>query len=142
MSTALEMFAPDVWVKKYPIRYSGCTFPALMTVIRLKAGRLLIHSPCEIDSQTKAEIADLGPTTIIVAPGTSTTCTSSHVRRHSRTRRRFSVPASSGSVPKSPSMGFSMATHNPNGMLSSIKSWWRAHGSSGKSRSYTGRAGL
>ncbi len=70
MSTALEMFAPDVWVKKYPIRYSGCTFPALMTVIRLKAGRLLIHSPCEIDSQTKAEIADLGPTAFIVAPGT------------------------------------------------------------------------
>ncbi len=41
-----------------------------MTVIRLKAGRLLIHSPCEIDSQTKAEIADLGPTAFIVAPGT------------------------------------------------------------------------
>jgi len=70
MSTALEKFAPDVWVKQYPIRYSGCTFPALMTVIRLKAGHLLIHSPCEIDSQTKAEIADLGPTAFIVAPGT------------------------------------------------------------------------
>ena len=55
MSTVLEMFAPDVWVKKYPIRYSGCTFSALMTVIRLKGGHLLIHSPCEIDPQTKAE---------------------------------------------------------------------------------------
>ena len=69
MSPTLEEFVPGIWVKEYQIRYSGCTFPARMTVIRLDTGHLFIHSPCEIDSQTKAEIAALGRAAFIVGPG-------------------------------------------------------------------------
>lgn len=67
---ALEPFAPDIWLKRYPVRYSGCTFPGVMTVVRLSGGDLLIHSPCHLDDATRAEIEPLGSPAFIVAPGT------------------------------------------------------------------------
>ncbi len=63
-------YAPGrIWLKEYPIRYAGCRFNARMTVIRLDDGRLFLHSPCQIDAGTKAEIAALGPVAFIIAPG-------------------------------------------------------------------------
>ena len=56
-------------MKEYPVRYSGCTFPGRMTVVLLSDGRILIHSPCSIDPETKAGIENLGPVAFIVAPG-------------------------------------------------------------------------
>mmetsp|Transcript_28377 Transcript_28377/g.52826 ORF Transcript_28377/g.52826 Transcript_28377/m.52826 type:complete len:246 (-) Transcript_28377:433-1170(-) len=67
----LIQFAPNIWVKDYPIQYSGCTFFGRMTVVKLEDGRVLLHSPCEIDDATKSEIDDLGgEVAVIVAPGT------------------------------------------------------------------------
>jgi hypothetical protein len=40
-----------------------------MTIIRLSNGNLFLHSPCEIDSDTKAFIDRLGKVEFIVAPG-------------------------------------------------------------------------
>ena len=40
-----------------------------MTVIRLQNGGLMLHSPCEIDASTRAEIEALGKVGFIVAPG-------------------------------------------------------------------------
>uniref|UniRef100_A0A7S4INA2 DUF4336 domain-containing protein n=1 Tax=Odontella aurita TaxID=265563 RepID=A0A7S4INA2_9STRA len=70
-NTKLLPFAPNIWVKDYPIRYSGCAFFGRMTVIKLEDGRIILHSPCDIDNVAKAEIDDLGGTVaFIVAPGT------------------------------------------------------------------------
>jgi hypothetical protein len=66
----LEPFAPEIWLKRYPVQYAGCTFPGIMTVVRLTQGNLLIHSPCAIDEATRVEIGDLGAPAFIVAPGT------------------------------------------------------------------------
>ena len=40
-----------------------------MSVIRLPNSTLLLHSPCEIDSQTKKAVSALGDVAYIVAPG-------------------------------------------------------------------------
>ena len=67
---ALTEYIPGrIWLKDYPIRYAGCRFNARMTVIRLGDGRLLVHSPCPIDSATKEEIEALGFVAFIIAPG-------------------------------------------------------------------------
>lgn len=66
---ALKEFTSRIWVKEYPVRYSGCTFLGRMTVVHLSDGRVLIHSPCSIDEKTKAQIEKLGPVAFIVAPG-------------------------------------------------------------------------
>lgn len=59
----------EIWIKEYPIRYAGAEFLSRMTVIRLSDGRLLLHSPCEIDPQTRSEIEALGQVAYIMAPG-------------------------------------------------------------------------
>ena len=66
----LKEFVPDqVWLQDYPIHFAGCDFNARMSVIRLPNSSLLLHSPCEIDSQTKKAISGLGDVAYIVAPG-------------------------------------------------------------------------
>jgi len=65
----LEYIPNQIWLKEYPIRYAGTRFNSRMAVIRLKSGGLMLHSPCEIDASTKAEIEALGKVEFIVAPG-------------------------------------------------------------------------
>ena len=64
-----EYVSGQVWLQEYPIRYAGCDFNARMTVLRLTDSRLMLHSPCEIDHQTKGAIDSLGEVAFIVAPG-------------------------------------------------------------------------
>lgn len=64
-----EYIPGQIWLKEYPIRYAGTEFRSRMTVIRLSDDRLMIHSPCEINKETKAEIETLGQVRFIVAPG-------------------------------------------------------------------------
>lgn len=52
----IRSFARDLWIREYPIRYEGCTFNSKMTIVRLGDGRLLLHSPCEVDDALRAEI--------------------------------------------------------------------------------------
>ena len=67
---ALTEFVPgSIWLQEYPIDYAGCDFNARMTVIKLTDSRLVLHSPCEIDAETKAAISALGDVACIVAPG-------------------------------------------------------------------------
>ena len=69
-SKVLTEYVPNqIWLSDYPIRYAGCRFNARMTIIRLSDGSLLIHSPCPIDDDTRNEIGDLGPVSVIIAPG-------------------------------------------------------------------------
>ncbi len=59
-----------IWTKDYPVKLMGLAFNARMSVIRLECGKLMLHSPGEIDEATAAEIANLGEVGYIVAPGT------------------------------------------------------------------------
>lgn len=68
-SSCFTTFAPNVYIKEYPIRYAGCRFYSRLTIVKLSNGQLWIHSPCEITTELKSEIEALGPVGIIVAPG-------------------------------------------------------------------------
>ncbi|MEM8684357.1 MAG: DUF4336 domain-containing protein [Pseudomonadota bacterium] len=66
----LNEFVPDqIWLKDYPIHFAGCDFNARMAVIRVSDTELMLHSPCEIDTETRDEISALGRVAYIVAPG-------------------------------------------------------------------------
>jgi hypothetical protein len=64
-----EFVTDQIWLKEYPIHYAGCDFNARMSVVRVSDSKLLLHSPCEIDEQTKQTISALGEVAYIVAPG-------------------------------------------------------------------------
>ncbi len=67
----LEEYIPGtIWLCRYPVSCVGTEFDARMTVIRLRDGKLMLHSPCAIDSQMKTALTALGPTAYLVAPGT------------------------------------------------------------------------
>ena len=51
------------------MRLGGARFNARMTVIRLRSGELLVHSPCAFDASLTAEVAALGRVAAIIAPG-------------------------------------------------------------------------
>jgi hypothetical protein len=71
MALALEEYiAGRIWLCRYPVRYAGTAFDARMTVIRLADGRLMLHSPCEIDAAMREAISALGAVAYVVAPGT------------------------------------------------------------------------
>tara|TARA_R110000868_G_scaffold8205_3_gene42547 strand:- start:138209 stop:138916 length:708 start_codon:yes stop_codon:yes gene_type:complete len=65
-----EYVTNKIWLKDYPVHYSGITFNARMTIVRLHDDSLLLHSPCEIDLALKTTIEALGKVNYIVAPGT------------------------------------------------------------------------
>ena len=64
-----EFVEDQIWTKDYPVELAICPFNARMSVIRLGDGRLMLHSPCEIDDATAAALAQLGQVACIVAPG-------------------------------------------------------------------------
>jgi hypothetical protein len=45
-----EYVAGQIWLCSYPMKYLGMQFSARMTALRLADGRLMLHSPCEIDN--------------------------------------------------------------------------------------------
>ena len=70
MATSLEVFVPDeLWLRGYVVSVGGARINARMTVIKLRSGDLLIHSPCAFDEALTAEVAALGPVAAIIAPG-------------------------------------------------------------------------
>lgn len=69
-STRLETFVPDtLWLASYSVSLGGARVNARMTVIKLRSGELLLHSPCAFDDALTAEVAALGRVVAIVAPG-------------------------------------------------------------------------
>lgn len=66
----LTVFVPgQIWLCAYPIKMGGMRFDARMTVLRLRSGELMLHSPCAINTELAKEISILGPVAHIVAPG-------------------------------------------------------------------------
>jgi hypothetical protein len=71
MSPQLEEYVPGtIWLCRYPVSYMVTEFDARMTVIRLRDGTLMLHSPCAIDNHMKDALTALGPIAYLVAPGT------------------------------------------------------------------------
>jgi hypothetical protein len=69
-AASLEVFIRDaLWLREYSVRLGGARFNARMTVIRLRSGEILIHSPCAFDESLTAEVAALGRVAAIIAPG-------------------------------------------------------------------------
>ncbi|HXR63858.1 MAG TPA: DUF4336 domain-containing protein [Rudaea sp.] len=70
MAPSLEVFVPDaLWLQDYCVRLGGARVNARMTVIKLRSGEILIHSPCAFDASLAAEVAMLGQVAAIIAPG-------------------------------------------------------------------------
>jgi hypothetical protein len=70
MTPSLEVFVPGaLWLREYPVRLGGARFHARMTVIKLRSGALLVHSPCAFDASLASEVAALGRVAAIIAPG-------------------------------------------------------------------------
>ena len=64
-----EIVPNRVWVKEHSLSLAGARFLTRMTVLRLNDG-LCLHSPVEIDEETRSAIAALGEVRAIVAPST------------------------------------------------------------------------
>ncbi len=69
-SDLAEYMPGAIWIAEYPVHYAGCDLTARMTVVKLRDGSLLLHSPCEIDDSMKRQLDELGAVSCIVAPGT------------------------------------------------------------------------
>jgi hypothetical protein len=64
----LRQVDQDLWMMQHPLRFLGAEVGTRMTVLRLKDGSLLIHSPVSLDLTTQAELDRLGPVRFVVAP--------------------------------------------------------------------------
>lgn len=70
MARSLEVFVPGaLWLREYLVSLAGARFNARMTVIKLRGGQVVIHSPCAFDESITAEVAALGRVAAIIAPG-------------------------------------------------------------------------
>jgi hypothetical protein len=70
MAASLEVFVPDrLWLAQYFVRLGGARINARMTVIKLRGGEIVIHSPCAFDQPLAADVAALGRVAAIIAPG-------------------------------------------------------------------------
>jgi hypothetical protein len=64
--------ASDIWiVDSGPLRVAGMPLPVRMTVIRLKGGELILHSPTQFSFALKEKLEDLGAIAHLVAPNTA-----------------------------------------------------------------------
>ncbi len=64
----LEPFAEDVWTETRRARFWGLETGSRMTIVRLRDGRLFVHSPVGLDPATKQEVDALGEVHAVVAP--------------------------------------------------------------------------
>jgi hypothetical protein len=60
--------AEGVWVEQEPIRFLGMRFQATMTVLRLRDGALLLHSPVRLTAERRAAVEKLGRVAHLYAP--------------------------------------------------------------------------
>src|SRR5262245_4752575 len=65
---ALRALAPDLWVAERPLPLIVGDIGARMTVIRLRDGGLVLHSPVRLDAGTRQALDALGPVRAVIAP--------------------------------------------------------------------------
>jgi Domain of unknown function (DUF4336) len=64
----MRAIADGVWEANTPIRFGFIPLRHRMTVIRLRDGRLVLHSPSKLTGDTQRELSGLGDIAAIVAP--------------------------------------------------------------------------
>lgn len=64
----LEKLDDGLWTVGAPLRFLGFRIGTRMTVVRLRDGGLLVHSPVPLDEQLRSELDALGPVRHIVCP--------------------------------------------------------------------------
>lgn len=64
----LQKFADGVWIASAPQKFLGWELGTRMTVLQLRDGSLVIHSPIALDDALKSEIDTIGRVGHIVAP--------------------------------------------------------------------------
>src|SRR5262249_12890717 len=67
-ASALRALAPDLWVADRPLKLFVGDIGARMTVVRLHDGSLFLHSPVQLDEETRSALDTLGPVRAVVAP--------------------------------------------------------------------------
>jgi hypothetical protein len=65
---ALEPLAPEVWVVRRPLPLAVGDVGARMTVIRLRDGTLMLHSPVKLDAELQRALAQLGSVRWVLGP--------------------------------------------------------------------------
>lgn len=67
--TALQPFAPDIWVAEGPVvSFYGFPYPTRMVLIRLTGGGLFAWSPIALTPELKAAVNAIGPVAHVVSP--------------------------------------------------------------------------
>jgi hypothetical protein len=64
----LRQLGPEIWIEERAQRFYGLQVGTRMSVMRLSAGRLLLHSPVALDPQLRGELDALGRVSYAVAP--------------------------------------------------------------------------
>ena len=64
----LSKLAEGVWIDTTPVRIVGTELSATMTVLRLPAGDLVLHSPIPLTDERRREVEALGTVRHLVAP--------------------------------------------------------------------------
>jgi len=64
----LRRLGDGIWVADGPLRLGGIEIGARMTVIQLRDGSLLLHSPVLCDDETRRALDALGPVRFVLAP--------------------------------------------------------------------------
>lgn len=64
----LTPIADSLWSATAPLRFWGIETGARMTLVRLRAGGLFVHSPLPLDGELGTEVDALGPVVAVVAP--------------------------------------------------------------------------
>ena len=64
----LEPFGEELWLARTPLRFLGLPIGRVMTVARLRAGALWVHSAAPLDDELRRELKDLGEVRWVVAP--------------------------------------------------------------------------
>lgn len=67
-ASALRPVAKDIWVVERSQTFYGLPVGTRMTVMRLRGGRLLLHSPVSLDAKLRAELDAIGRVSYAVAP--------------------------------------------------------------------------
>jgi hypothetical protein len=68
MPAALSAVADGVWTDAAPVRIVGMELTSAMTVLRLRDGGLLVHSPIALTPERRAAVEALGPVKHLYSP--------------------------------------------------------------------------
>jgi glyoxylase-like metal-dependent hydrolase (beta-lactamase superfamily II) len=64
----LEPIGDELWLLERQLRFLGVECGSRTTIVRLRGGGLLVHSPAPLSPALRAEVDALGPVSAIVAP--------------------------------------------------------------------------